>query len=366
MRRLLASDLLPKRAGQPVKALVHIYFAELLELDGDSALQDTWIEEYRARWAAHRAAASVATGDGGAWLEGDAARKVACDAMAVPVVTGDVDPAAMEDLIAFCVRYHSIRARDPAADQDGAVIPAGLTGSAARRARQATMVADTLAELEHQILGKVLQVVSGPGGVASFLRRNLLGKGLNGPSLPLDVGQPWFAFCTCDLGHRLEPVRRTAAYPCANQPAGTERGSRRKGTLVMKLSWRRPRLLLSALVAVGALSGLTVAAAPAYAAAPAPRISAANPAPYCDGIVTAFGYNFQPGDLVRIELLSGDLRTLMDTQYSFVNIYGEIPDTLYTTFKLHLTPGYHGSVWVVADEYEPGNQTTWTGLSQAC
>jgi hypothetical protein len=44
MRRLLASDLLPKRAGQPVKALVHIYFAELLEMDPDSALQDTWIE----------------------------------------------------------------------------------------------------------------------------------------------------------------------------------------------------------------------------------------------------------------------------------------------------------------------------------
>ncbi len=36
----------------------------------------------------------------------------------------------------------------------------------------------------------VLQIVSGPGGVASFLRRNLMGKGLNGPSLPLDVGQP--------------------------------------------------------------------------------------------------------------------------------------------------------------------------------
>ena len=43
--------------------------------------------------------------------------------------------------------------------------------------------------LEHQILATVLQIVSGPGGVASFLRRNLLGKGLNGPSLPLDVGQ---------------------------------------------------------------------------------------------------------------------------------------------------------------------------------
>ena len=33
MRRLLASNLLPRRAGQPVKALVHIYFAELREMD---------------------------------------------------------------------------------------------------------------------------------------------------------------------------------------------------------------------------------------------------------------------------------------------------------------------------------------------
>ncbi len=46
-----------------------------------------------------------------------------------------------------------------------------------------------LALLEQQILAAVIAVVSGPGGVASFLRRNLLGRGLNGPSLPLDVGQ---------------------------------------------------------------------------------------------------------------------------------------------------------------------------------
>jgi len=44
--------------------------------------------------------------------------------------------------------------------------------------------------LEHQILALMLQVVSGLGGGASFLRRNLLGKGLGGPSLPLDAGQP--------------------------------------------------------------------------------------------------------------------------------------------------------------------------------
>lgn len=43
--------------------------------------------------------------------------------------------------------------------------------------------------MEQQILTQVIQIVSGPGGLASFLRRNLLGKPLAGPSLPLDVGQ---------------------------------------------------------------------------------------------------------------------------------------------------------------------------------
>jgi len=132
MKRLLASDLLPQRAGQPVKALVHVSFAELCAMDTDSALQDMWIAEYRARWAAHRAAASVSTGDGGAWLDGDAARAIAHDAMVVPVVTGDVDADAVEDLIALYVRYHSIRTDAP--------VPAGLTGRAARRAEQTAMV----------------------------------------------------------------------------------------------------------------------------------------------------------------------------------------------------------------------------------
>jgi hypothetical protein len=44
--------------------------------------------------------------------------------------------------------------------------------------------------LEHQILAAAIQIVSGPGGIAAFLGWHLLGKGLNGQSLPLDVGQP--------------------------------------------------------------------------------------------------------------------------------------------------------------------------------
>jgi hypothetical protein len=207
MRRLLASDLLPARAGQPTKALVHIGFPDLIQLDAGSVLQDKWITEYRARWAAHRAAASAGPSDGGAWLEGDTARAVACDAMLIPVVLGDIDPGAIEQLIGLCVLYD--RARGHASGQqdaddttatadaaeDGGAGPgpgqdaAGQTGQAAQAGPGAGTTTQVLAMLEHQILAAVIQIVSGPSGVASFLRRQLLGKGLNGPSLPLDVGQ---------------------------------------------------------------------------------------------------------------------------------------------------------------------------------
>jgi Domain of unknown function (DUF222) len=199
MRRLLASNLLPQRAGQPVKALVHIGFADLIEMDKDSVLQDRWIAAYRQSWAGHRAAASAGPDDGGAWLEGDAARKIACDAMMIPVVLADIDPGAIEDLITACVQYHHIRAR-AASDQGSTSCPPGAAdadGQAANAGGQtpadiaaaAARSAEVLAMLEHQILATVIQIVSGPGGLASFLRRHLLGKGLNGPSLPLDVGQ---------------------------------------------------------------------------------------------------------------------------------------------------------------------------------
>src|SRR5205085_2544343 len=91
MRRLIAAGLLPERAGQPVKALVHINLADLMRLDGSCALMQEWIASARARWAAARAAASEAGSDGGAWLEGKASEAAACDALMTPIVTGDVD-----------------------------------------------------------------------------------------------------------------------------------------------------------------------------------------------------------------------------------------------------------------------------------
>ena len=94
-------------------------------------------------------------------------------------MTGDLDLGAVDQLIGLCVQY----------DHQRREAPAGPGQDPAQDAQQDGRAAQVLAMLEHQILATVLQIVSGPGGVASFLRRNLLGKGLNGPSLPLDVGQ---------------------------------------------------------------------------------------------------------------------------------------------------------------------------------
>jgi hypothetical protein len=162
MRRLVASDLLPERAGQPVKAWVHISLADLLLLDADSALQEQWTAHVREQWAARRAFASETGSEGGAWLEGDAVEAIACDAATTPIVTGEVDIDALEDLVRLCVELNA-RRRDSTRD-------------AARAA------------LEQAVIGRAADLLSGPGGLASFLRRRELGARLGGPSLPLDIG----------------------------------------------------------------------------------------------------------------------------------------------------------------------------------
>jgi Domain of unknown function (DUF222) len=162
MRRLLAAGLLPERAGQPVKAWVHISLADLLLLDADSALQEQWTAQVREQWAARRGFASETGSAGGAWLDGDAAQAVACDAAIAPIVTGDVNIDALEDLVRLCVELGGQR-------RDGA--------------RDAAWAA-----LEQAVIGKAVDLLSGPGGLASFLRRRQLGARLAGPSLPLDIG----------------------------------------------------------------------------------------------------------------------------------------------------------------------------------
>ena len=105
MRRLVASGLLPERAGQPVKVWAHVSLAELRALDDGSVLAQEWAGEMAVRWAARRAAASQAGSDGAAWLDGQPARAMACDASVIPVVTGGIDPAALDELVSLCLQF---------------------------------------------------------------------------------------------------------------------------------------------------------------------------------------------------------------------------------------------------------------------
>ncbi len=213
MRRLAASGLLPERAGQPVRLWGHVSLAELRAMDDGSVLETEWVTEMRIRWCARRAEAAGGTGgDGGAWLDGDAARALACDATIIPVVTGDVNPGVLDDLVALCLqltghgpRCHPQPAAAPAGNPEPASSPAPVgepdsVSSPARAGESApagsgeppsglALLSGMSGEAIRQaIIGKAADLLSGPGGLASFLRTRQLGARLAGPSLPLDIG----------------------------------------------------------------------------------------------------------------------------------------------------------------------------------
>ena len=194
MRRLAAAGMLPQRAGQPVKGWVHIALAELLEMDGSTTLVRQWVTAMRAAWAAHRAAASEGGGDIGAWLDGDAARAVACDAAIAPVVTGEVNPAALDDMVRLCVQLDKLRHGAP--DGDGGTGAEGQVPADTTRAWEA---------IEQAIVGKAVDLLSGPGGRAWFLRRRPAGRA---------AGRPEPA-----AGHRLRRDH-PGRHPQRRDPAG--------------------------------------------------------------------------------------------------------------------------------------------------
>ena len=203
MRRLIAADLLPERAGQPVKAVVHVSLAELRAMDGDWLLQEQWVNVVQAQWAAHRAGASPGGSDGGAWLTGTAAQAMTCDAWMATYVDGNVDLGALEDLVRLCASLdrldHLYQHQGPPAGPAEPVRPAEPTAPAGPVSAASSGCPDTPAApvpagllsreaLRKAIIGKAIDLVSGPGGLASFLRTQQLGAPLAGPSLPLDIG----------------------------------------------------------------------------------------------------------------------------------------------------------------------------------
>ena len=101
------------------------------------------------------------------------------------MVTGQVDPAALDDLVSLCLQFAG-HGSHCGSQQDAA--PAAQPGQPEGRTGPRTPTPQALEMLRHAIIGKAINLVSGPGGLASFLRTRQLGARLSGPSLPLDVG----------------------------------------------------------------------------------------------------------------------------------------------------------------------------------
>jgi hypothetical protein len=193
MTRLLAARLVPQSQGAPTTVIAHVHFADLVEMDQDSVLLDRWKTDVAAQWAAERAGVHVQPGDGGCWLTGEEARRIAVDAMIVPIVTATLDTTRLADLIAAVLAYHHAAqtAAQSAAEQSAQADP-DLQPTRAQDGQAAPADADRapvpdLDDLARAILGIVIAIAS---GAASYLRRNQLGRiGLGGPSLPMDVGE---------------------------------------------------------------------------------------------------------------------------------------------------------------------------------
>ena len=81
---LLRAKLVPDRAGADTQVIAHIPLSQLRQLPGAGDLEDAWIRSF--------------LGEDG-YLTGKDAEAAACDAQTVPVVTGTMDPAVIDQMI---------------------------------------------------------------------------------------------------------------------------------------------------------------------------------------------------------------------------------------------------------------------------
>jgi Domain of unknown function (DUF222) len=161
-RRLIASGCLPDRAGQPTQIQLHLTLDQLRDLPGAAAAEATWTE-------------SAAAGPG-----------YDCDATIVPVVRGHVDPDVLDRLAAALragrdAETSSQDGPDGRGEPDGSRGPGqnGRDGESARLAEHA---------VRQIVLAHAADLLSGPAGLAAYLRTGLLDGPAAAVSLPLDTG----------------------------------------------------------------------------------------------------------------------------------------------------------------------------------
>jgi hypothetical protein len=184
-QRLIAASMVPGRDGQPLHVFAHLDPAALA---GPSGLPDPPSQagpppnapspmrggsRFEDRWSLARAIAGP-----GAWCPtGPDAEAVACDATVLPVVTGRVDWAVVDQLISLA---RLDRHLDPASssEPEASADPVGSLSPATQQ------------RLREFVLEHAVSLLSGPAGLAAQIRAQALGHPLAAPSLPLDLGAP--------------------------------------------------------------------------------------------------------------------------------------------------------------------------------
>ena len=235
---LIRAKMVPDRAGADTHVAVHIPFPELRQRPGAPAAEEVWLRG--------------TAGEPG-YLTGKDAEAAACDAVAEPVVTGHADMRVVDNIIALALAAAGITLADPdpagdgddhneasgPADSDhddaGPDSDAGDGGrswgtgghargaDAARAASRARSRArerftpDAMQALRYAIARLAIDFVSGPAGIAAWLRTTLLAPPYTTPSLPLDIG--YSDSIPASIRRAVQLRDRGCAWPRCGRPA---------------------------------------------------------------------------------------------------------------------------------------------------
>jgi hypothetical protein len=177
---LIRAKMVPDRAGADTHVAVHIPFPELRQRPGAPEAEEVWLRG--------------TAGELG-YLTGKDAEAAACDALTVPVVTGHADMRVVDKIIGLALAAAGITL-DGAGEQ--------LSPGAAQALRY------TIARL-------AIDFVSGPAGLAAWLRTTLLPAPFNTPSLPLDIG--YSDSIPASIRRAVQLRDRGCAWPKCGRPA---------------------------------------------------------------------------------------------------------------------------------------------------
>ena len=161
--------MVPDRAGADTRVDVHIGLRDLRALPGASIVEEAWL---RARAGEH------------GYLSGPDAEAVACDALIVPVVTASPDWTVIRQMITLIADFHARHGQQTATGRDGQALPGRPTGETPPQ----PLPPQAWEALQYALARLAIDFVSGPGALASALRRSLLGAPFNTKSAILDVG----------------------------------------------------------------------------------------------------------------------------------------------------------------------------------